>query len=87
MTPLTFDAIVYKNPLPNPIAIGESVNTSPILWSLPWAVRTKEVTAPPDTVNNKLLTAGGDYSQEATKNLAPKKAKLKPTKQSEKIVS
>ena len=47
-----------------------------------------EFTAPPDTVNNKLLTAGGDYSQEATKNLAPKKGKLKtPTKQSEKTVS
>ena len=47
-----------------------------------------EFTAPPDTVNNKLLTAGGDYSQEATKNLSPKKAKLKtPTKQSEKTVS
>tara|TARA_B100000700_G_scaffold76051_1_gene85152 strand:+ start:608 stop:817 length:210 start_codon:yes stop_codon:yes gene_type:complete len=47
-----------------------------------------EFTAPPDTVNNKLLTAGGDYSQEATKHLSPKKAKLKtPTKQSEKIVS
>ena len=46
-----------------------------------------EFTAPPDTVNNKLLTTGGDYSQEATKNLAPKRAKLKPTKQSEKIVS
>ena len=47
-----------------------------------------EFTSPPDTVNNKLLTAGGDYSQEATKDLSPKKAKLKtPTKQSEKIVS
>ena len=47
-----------------------------------------EFTAPPDTVINKLLTAGGDYSQEATKNLSPKKAKLKtPTKQSEKTVS
>ena len=41
-----------------------------------------------DTENNKLLSAEGDYSQEATKNLSPKKAKLKtPTKQSEKIVS
>jgi len=44
-------------------------------------------TSAPDTVNNKLLTKGGDYSQEATKHLAPKRAKLKPTKQSEKIVS
>ena len=52
-----------------------------------WKVWESEFEAPPDTVNNKLLTAGGDYSQEATKNLAPKKAKLKPTKQSEKIVS
>ena len=46
-----------------------------------------EFTSPPDTVNNKLLGLGGDYSQEATKYLAPKKAKLKPPKQSEKIVS
>ena len=47
-----------------------------------------EFTAPPDTVNNKLLGLGGDYSQEATKDLSPKKAKLKtPTKQSEKTVS
>ena len=47
-----------------------------------------EFTSPPDTVNNKLLGLEGDYSQEATKNLSPKKAKLKtPTKQSEKIVS
>ena len=47
-----------------------------------------EFTSHPDTVNNKLLSAEGEYSQEATKNLSPKKAKLKtPTKQSEKIVS
>ena len=47
-----------------------------------------EFTSPPDTVNNKLLSDEGDYSQEATKDLSPKKAKLKtPTKQSEKIVS
>jgi len=32
--------------------------------------------AAPDTVNNKLVTAGGDYSQEATKKLQPKRAKL-----------
>ena len=48
----------------------------------------REFTAPPDAVNNKPLTEGGDYSQEATKHSSPKKAKLKtPTKQSEKIVS
>jgi hypothetical protein len=41
----------------------------------------------PNQVNNKTIGEGGDYSQEATKNLAPKKAKLKPVKQSEKIVS
>ena len=47
-----------------------------------------EFEAPPDTVNNKLLTAGGDYSQEATEHLAPKKGKLKtPPKQSDKISS
>ena len=47
-----------------------------------------EFTSPPDTVNNKILGLEGDFSQEATKHLSPKKAKLKtPTKQSEKIVS
>ena len=47
-----------------------------------------EYEAPPDTVNNKLLSDTGDFSQEATKDLSPKKAKLKtPTKQSEKTVS
>ena len=47
-----------------------------------------EFEAPPDTVNNKLLGLEGDYSQEATKDLAPKKSKLKEnTKQSEKTVS
>ena len=47
-----------------------------------------EFTAPPNTVNNKEITDEGDYSQEATKDLSPKKAKLKtPTKQSEKTVS
>ena len=30
----------------------------------------------PDTVNNKLVSAGGDFSQEATKNLKPKRAQL-----------
>ena len=45
-----------------------------------------EFDTPPDTVNNKLLDLGGDYSQEATKDLSPKKAKLKTkTKQSDKI--
>tara|TARA_R100000458_G_scaffold43781_1_gene41784 strand:+ start:337 stop:546 length:210 start_codon:yes stop_codon:yes gene_type:complete len=47
-----------------------------------------EFESPPDTVNNKLLSDTGDYSQEATKDLTPKKAKLKtPTKQSEKYTS
>ena len=32
--------------------------------------------AAPDTVNNKLVSAGGDFSQEATKNLQPKRAQL-----------
>ena len=41
----------------------------------------------PNQVNNKIIGEGGDYSQEATKHLAPKKAKLKPVKQSDKIVS
>jgi len=41
-----------------------------------------EFEAPPDTVNNKLLSDEGDYSQEATKDLDPKNPKRKP--QSEK---
>ena len=44
----------------------------------------------PNTVNDKIIGLGGDYSQEATKNERPKRGKLKPnspTKQSEKIVS
>ena len=32
--------------------------------------------AAPDTVNNKLVSASGDFSQEATKNLQPKRAQL-----------
>ena len=45
-----------------------------------------EYESAPDTVNNKLMDKGGDYSQEATKDLTPKKAKLKtPTKQSDKM--
>ena len=40
----------------------------------------------PNTVNNKLMSDKGDYSQEATKDLTPKKAKLKtPAKQSDKM--
>ena len=31
----------------------------------------------PDTVNNKLISDTGDYSQEATKDEEPKKSKLK----------
>ena len=38
----------------------------------------------PETVNNKLISEGGDYSQAATKNEQPKRAKLKSTKQSNK---
>ena len=41
-----------------------------------------EFTAPPNTVNNKLLSDEGDYSQEATKDLDPKNPERKP--QSEK---
>jgi hypothetical protein len=41
----------------------------------------------PNTVNNKIIGEGGSFGQEDTKHLAPKKAKLKPVKQSEKIVS
>tara|TARA_R100000742_G_C4189996_1_gene22388 strand:- start:56 stop:259 length:204 start_codon:yes stop_codon:yes gene_type:complete len=40
----------------------------------PWV---SKYVAPPDTVNNKLVTKGGDYSQEATEDLSPKKGKLK----------
>ena len=32
--------------------------------------------AAPDTVNNKLVSAGGDFSQEATAHLQPKRAQL-----------
>ena len=45
---------------------------------------------PPNTVNDKIIGLGGDYSQEGTKNEKPKRAKLKPkppVKQSDKIVS
>ena len=41
----------------------------------------------PNQVNNKIIKDSGDYSQEATEGLNPKRAKLKPTKQSDKIVS
>ena len=41
-----------------------------------------EFKAPPDTVNNKLLSDEGNYSQEATKDLDPKNPERKP--QSEK---
>jgi len=40
----------------------------------PWV---SNYVAPPDTVNNKLVSQGGDYSQDATKDLAPKKGTLK----------
>ena len=46
-----------------------------------------EFTAPPDAVNNKPLTEGGDYSQEANKHRTNKPKLKTPTKQSEKIVS
>ena len=32
--------------------------------------------AAPDTVNNKLVSEGGDFSQEATKDMKPKRAQL-----------
>ena len=43
----------------------------------------------PNQVNNKIIGDSGDYSQEATKGMAPKRAKLKPgsIKQSDKTVS
>ena len=44
----------------------------------------------PNTVNNKIIGSGGDFSQAATKNEKPKRGRLKPkppTKQSEKVVS
>ena len=44
----------------------------------------------PNTVNDKIIGEGGDYSQAGTANEKPKRAKLKPkppTKQSDKIVS
>tara|TARA_R100001594_G_scaffold71009_1_gene105494 strand:- start:335 stop:538 length:204 start_codon:yes stop_codon:yes gene_type:complete len=40
----------------------------------PWV---SDYVAGPDTVNNKLVSQGGDYSQSATKDLAPKKGTLK----------
>ena len=40
----------------------------------PWV---SDYVAAPDTVNNKLVSQGGNYSQEATKDLAPKKGTLK----------
>ena len=42
---------------------------------------------PPNTVNNKIIGEGGDYSQEGTKGEAPKRSKLKPVKQSDKVMS
>ena len=36
-----------------------------------------EYESAPDTVNNKLVSEGGDYSQDATKGEQPKRAKLK----------
>ncbi len=42
---------------------------------------------PPNTVNNKIIGEGGDYSQEATKGESTKRAKLKTTKHSDKIAS
>ena len=36
-----------------------------------------EYESAPDTVNNKLVSEGGDYSQAATKGEQPKRAKLK----------
>jgi hypothetical protein len=41
----------------------------------------------PNTVNNKIIGEEGSFSQEATKGEKPKRARLKPVKQSEKIVS
>ena len=41
----------------------------------------------PDTFNNKPLTEGGDYSQDANKGRTNKPKLKTPTKQSEKIVS
>ena len=46
-----------------------------------------EFTAPPDAVNNKPLTEGGDYSQEANIGRTNKPKLKTPTKQSEKTVS
>ena len=40
-------------------------------WTSPYQGNT------PDTVNNKIISDIGDYSQEATKDEEPKKAKLK----------
>ena len=40
----------------------------------PWV---SDYVAAPDTVNNKLVSQQGDFSQAATKNLAPKKGTLK----------
>ena len=49
-------------------------------------VLDSEYESAPNTVNNKLMGDKGDYSQEATKDLTPKKAKLKtPAKQSDKM--
>jgi hypothetical protein len=45
---------------------------------------------PPNTVNDKIIGEGGDYSQEGTKNEQTKRGKLKPkppTKQSDKIAT
>ena len=36
-----------------------------------------EYESAPDTVNNKLVSEGGDYSQAATKGEQPKRSKLK----------
>ena len=40
-------------------------------WTSPYLGNT------PDTVNNKIISDSGDYSQEATKDIGPKKAALK----------
>ena len=64
---------------------GNDPSPPPASTMPPKKVWDSEYEPAPDTVNNKLLSDTGDYSQEATKDLTPKKAKLKtPTKQSEK---
>ena len=46
-----------------------------------------EFISPPNAVNNKPLSEGGDYSQEANKDRVNKPKLKTPTKQSEKRVS